>query len=69
MMGSGAIVEEKKIEQSIRQVPRHSFTVLDFIKALRSIYPEDWEGLVEDAKETYGTNDHQYCSDAAQVLV
>jgi len=46
-MGSKTIVEEGKIEETIKSVPKESFTVLDFIEAFRSIYPEDWERLAE----------------------
>jgi len=46
-MGSKAIVEEEKIEETIRNVHQNSFTVLDFTKVFESLYPEDWRRLVE----------------------
>jgi hypothetical protein len=41
------IIEEKKIEETIKNIPEDSFTVLDFVKTLKSIYPEVWENLVK----------------------
>lgn len=41
------IIEEKDIEETIKNMPEDSFTVLDFMKTLRSIYPEVWEKLVK----------------------
>jgi len=46
-MGSKPILEEKKIEKTITSIPGDSFTVLDFIEALKAEYPEDWKRLVE----------------------
>lgn len=42
-----AIIEEKKIEETIKHIPRDSFTVLDFIEVFRKVYPKDWEKLIE----------------------
>lgn len=46
-MGSKPIIEEKKIEETIRNIQKEAFTVLDFIKTLKRLYPEDWKELVE----------------------
>ena len=46
-MGSKPILEERKIEETITNIPGDSFTVLDFIEALKAEYPEDWKRLVE----------------------
>jgi len=46
-MGSRPIVEEEKIEETIKNIPKDSFTVLDFMEVFGNIYPEDWERLVE----------------------
>ncbi len=45
-MGSKIIVEEEKIEETIKKIPKDSFTVLDFIGAFKIMYPEDWKRLV-----------------------
>lgn len=45
-MGSKTIVEEEKIEETIKKIPKDSFTVLDFIGAFKVMYPEDWKRLV-----------------------
>lgn len=41
------LLEEGKIEETIKQIPRNSFTVLDFIEVFRALYPKDWKELVE----------------------
>jgi len=41
------LIEEKKIEETIKRIPQSSFTVLDFIEVLKELYPEDWKRLVE----------------------
>ena len=46
-MGSKTIVDESQIEETIKNIPIDSFTVLDFIEAFRKVYPEDWGRLVE----------------------
>lgn len=46
-MGSKTIVEEKKIEETLKNIPKDSFTVLDFTELFRRIYPEQWKRLVE----------------------
>ncbi len=46
-MGSEPLVEEKKIEETIRNVPKNSFTVLEFIGVFERMYPKEWEMLVE----------------------
>lgn len=46
-MGSKTIVEEEEIEEAIKNVPKDSFTVLDFIDVFKDMHPEDWKNLVE----------------------
>jgi len=40
------LLEEEKIEETIKRIPQSSFTVLDFIEVFKEIYPEDWKRLV-----------------------
>jgi len=47
-MESKTIVEEKNIEETTKNIPRDSFTVLDFMEVFRSMFPEDWEDLAKD---------------------
>ncbi len=47
VMGSKTIVEEEKIEETIKNISKDSFTVLDFIHVFKEMYPEDWKNLVE----------------------
>jgi hypothetical protein len=46
-MGPKTIIEEKKIEETIKKLSKNEFTVLDFIEAFRNIHPRDWKMLVE----------------------
>ena len=46
-MGPKTIIEEKKIEETIKKLSKNEFTVLDFIEAFRNIYPRDMKMLVE----------------------
>ncbi|MCJ2555775.1 MAG: hypothetical protein LN415_01525 [Candidatus Thermoplasmatota archaeon] len=41
------LLEEDKIERTIKKVPKESFTVLDFMDVFQGLYPEDWERLVQ----------------------
>ena len=41
------LLEEEKIERTIRAVTNDSFTVLDFMAAFKRKYPVDWDKLVE----------------------
>jgi hypothetical protein len=41
------LLEEEKIERTIRAVTNDSFTVLDFMAAFKRNYPVDWGKLVE----------------------
>lgn len=41
------LLEEKRIEETVKRIPQGSFTVLDFIEVFKALYPEDWERLVE----------------------
>jgi len=38
-----SLLDEKKIEETIKRIPKISFTVLDFIEVFKVLYPEDWE--------------------------
>jgi len=40
------LLEEEKIEDTIRRMPQSVFTVLDFIETFRTLYPEDWKRLI-----------------------
>ena len=42
-----SLLDEKKIEETIKRIPKNSFTVLDFIEVFKVLYPEDWERLVQ----------------------
>jgi len=46
-MASKVMVEEEKIEETIRNIDKVSFTVLDFTEVFKRLYPEIWERLVE----------------------
>lgn len=46
-MESKVIVEVEKIEETIRNISKDSFTVLDFAEAFKRLYPRVWERLVE----------------------
>lgn len=41
------IVEEEKIEETISNINKNSFTVLDFTEVFKRLYPEVWKRLVE----------------------
>lgn len=41
------LLEKEKIVETVRSVPQGSFTILDFMEAFRSLYPEDWTRLVQ----------------------
>jgi len=41
------LLEEEKIEKTIKRIPQSSFTVLDFIEVFKTWYPEDWKQLVK----------------------
>jgi hypothetical protein len=47
-MRAKTIIEERKIEKTIQNISKKTLTVLDFIETLKRIYPEDWNGLVEE---------------------
>lgn len=40
------LLEEEKLEDTIRQMPQSTFTVLDFTETFQKLYPEDWKRLV-----------------------
>jgi len=41
------LLEEQKIEETIRKMSQNSFTVLDFIQVFKALYQEDWKRLEE----------------------
>jgi hypothetical protein len=41
------LLEENKIEETIRNVTNDSFTVLDFMVTFKEKYPVDWKNLVQ----------------------
>jgi len=41
------LLEERKIEETIKKMSQNSFTVLVFIQAFKALYPEDWKRLKE----------------------
>jgi hypothetical protein len=46
-MAQKTLLEEEKIERTIRAVTNDSFTVLDFIETFKRKFPVDWQNLVE----------------------
>jgi hypothetical protein len=40
------LLEEGKVEETVRAVANDSFTVLDFVAVFREKYPVDWKNLV-----------------------
>lgn len=41
------ILEERKIIETILKLPRSSFTILDFMKTFRELFPDEWQKLTE----------------------
>jgi hypothetical protein len=41
-----SLLEEEKIEETIKRIPQGSFTVLDFIKIFKALCLKDWKRLV-----------------------
>jgi hypothetical protein len=46
-LGVKTIVEEPKIEETIRHILKDEFTVLDFTESFKKLYHEEWKRLVE----------------------
>jgi len=46
-LGSKTIIEEQKIEVTIKNIPKDKFTVLDFIEAFQNLFPAEWKQLME----------------------
>jgi len=44
---SKSIIDEQTIEVAIKNISKDAFTVLDFIEAFKTLYPEEWKQLVE----------------------
>lgn len=45
-MGAKPLVEDIKLEKTIKAIPKDAFTVLDFMEVFKALYPEDWTRLV-----------------------
>ncbi len=43
------LLEEEKIEETIKGIPKSSFTVLDFIDVFKELYLQVWKRLVGDS--------------------
>jgi hypothetical protein len=41
------ILEEAKIMGAIEKLPESSFTILDFMKTFKELFPDVWQKLVE----------------------
>lgn len=41
------ILEETKIIETIEKLPESSFTILDFMKTFKELFPDEWRKLVE----------------------
>jgi hypothetical protein len=46
-MAQKTLLEEEKIEETVRRVAGDSFTVLDFVTVFREKYPAEWKNLVK----------------------
>lgn len=42
-----AILEEKRIVGTTNVLPKSSFTILDFMKTIKELFPDEWHKLVE----------------------
>jgi len=40
-------LKEEKIEETIKRIPKSSFSVFNFIEIFKELYLEDWKRLVE----------------------
>jgi hypothetical protein len=45
-MARKTLLEEEKIEETVRGIPASPFTMLDFIDVFSDLYPADWDRLV-----------------------
>ena len=41
------LLEESKIIETIRKLPKRSSSILDFIETFKSLFPDEWKSLVE----------------------
>ena len=41
------LLDEQKVESTVKTIEKDAFTVLDFIEAFRLLYPHDWARLVK----------------------
>jgi hypothetical protein len=42
-----AILKERRIAETIKVLPKSSFTILDFMKTFKELFPGKWQKLVE----------------------
>lgn len=56
-MGSKTIVEEKKIEETIKNIPEDWFTVLDFTEVFRLVYPKSGRGWLKGSDSSEARED------------
>jgi hypothetical protein len=40
------LLDEEKLKKTVNKLRKSAFTVLDFIRLFRALYPEEWRGLV-----------------------
>lgn len=41
------IIEERKILETIKKLPKSSFAILDFMATFEKLFPDEWQKLVE----------------------
>jgi len=56
-MGSKTIVEEKKIEETIKNIPEDWFTVLDFTEVFRLAYSKSGRGWLKGSDSSEARED------------
>ena len=42
-----ALLEERKLMETVERLHKNSFTVLDFMETFQGLFPEQWQALVE----------------------
>jgi hypothetical protein len=41
------LLEERKLVQTVKRLPKNSFTILDFMGTFKRSFPDEWQALVE----------------------
>ena len=41
-------LEERRIVETTEVLPKSSFTILDFMKTFKELFPDEWQKLVEN---------------------